>query len=60
MVDLGAKDGFNQTTARYFSEKGYQSLLIGDEAESDSVKKHKIIPANIIPLLKTYKYFLAL
>lgn len=55
LVDLGAKDGFNQTTAKYFSEKGYHSLLIGDEAESDTVKKHKIIPANIIPLLKTYK-----
>jgi len=57
IVDLGAKEGFNQSTAKYFTEKGYKGLFIdSDENETSSeVKKHKIFSGNIIPLLRTYK-----
>lgn len=58
LVDLGAKDGFNQSNTRYFVEKGYQGLLIDSDdmaGESKEVKRHKIFSGNIIPLLRTYK-----
>jgi hypothetical protein len=58
LVDLGAKDGFNQSNTRYFVEKGYQGLLIDSDdmaGESKEVRRHKIFSGNIIPLLRTYK-----
>lgn len=53
--ELGVSEGFTILTEKYFVDKGYKILAIDGDANIAEVKSHRIIQANILPLLKTYK-----
>ena len=53
--EIGVSEGFTILTEKYFVDKGYNILAIDGDADIKEVKKHRIIEANILPLLKNYK-----
>jgi hypothetical protein len=53
--ELGVSEGFTILTEKYFVDKGYKILAIDADANMTEVKHHRIIQANILPLLKTYR-----
>jgi hypothetical protein len=53
--ELGVSEGFTILTEKYFVDKGYKILAIDGDANMTEVKHHRIIQANILPLLKTYR-----